>query len=469
MSLAWVDRMLGGTVGHPLLPAADAIVARFADGAARPQEVARLAAFTDALAREQPSAALEPELRALSHAGFLRGAMVAMATRLRAAPQPELALMLARELLDAIDAELGVALLQGVLSLPQTEATRWVRGGIHARTNLMLGEQLLEQGDADAALRHFEAVLALDIDHRRALRGWQLATQALARRGVPTPQTARGLSLLDGLEELEGQDAFGLARYELARPLGRGRHAVVYQAYDRHVGREVAIKRLLEVDARAGAGRVLHARFFDEARTLARVRSPHVVALLDAQPRHRLIALELCRGGNLRLALRRGLVGPADLPRVAGELRAALEAVHAAGAVHRDVKPANILVRTAFRGSQIALADFGVALAQSPAAAPGAGAGPSAGPTAAAAPAGTLRYLAPELRRGQVRASPASDRFSAGVVLLEMLLYPAALPDALDRIDDDLDATALIPDDAPSATRNMLSSLLAGDPDARTW
>ena len=52
---------------------------------------------------------------------------------------------------------------------------------------------------------------------------------------------------------------------------------------------------------------------------------------------------------------------------------------------------------------------------------------------------------------------------------LEMLLYPAALPDALDRIDDDLDATALIPDDAPSATRNMLSSLLAGDPDARTW
>ena len=148
------------------------------------------------------------------------------------------------------------------------------------------------------------------------------------------------------------------------RPLGRGRHAVVYQAFDRRVGREVAIKRLVadtRDDAARGEARVLGARFFAEARTLARVRSPHVVALLDVQPTHRFIALSLCRGGNLRVAMRRRLLGPDDLPRVGAELQAALRAVHAAGAVHRDIKPANILVREAREGSPIALADFGLA------------------------------------------------------------------------------------------------------------
>ncbi|MBX7081285.1 MAG: protein kinase [Nannocystaceae bacterium] len=468
MTVAWAQRMIGGAPGHPLATVADAVLARFADGAARPQEVARLGAFADALARGAAIAELEPELRALSHAGFLRGAMVAIATSLRADPRPELALVLARELLDAIDVELGLRMLHALLSLPQTDASRWTKGGLHTAANLLLGEQLLERGDPAAALRHFDAVLALDIDHRRALRGWQQATGALERRGVAVGRPGRGLALLDGLEELETQDAFGLARYELGRPLGRGRHAVVYQAFDRHVGREVAIKRLIEGDGRS-ASRLLHARFFDEARTLARVRSPYVVALLDAQPRHRLIALELCTGGNLRLALRRGLVGPADLPRVAAELRAALAAVHAAGAIHRDVKPANILVRTAFRGAQIALADFGVAAAAPTATAT---AGLPADPTVWAGPgaqAGTLRYLAPELRRGQAHATEASDRFSAGVVLLELLLHPAGLPAALDRIDDDLDATALIPPDAPAPTRALLGALLARDPDARRW
>lgn len=451
----WAARMLGEGEPHALAGVVDDILAAFADGAARPSEVTRLGAFAEALARRAPVAELEPELRALSHAGFLRGSMVAMAAALRSDPRAEVALMLARELLDAIDVELGLRLLHAILALPETEASRLQRGGIHSAANMLLAEQLLSRGDASGALRHFEAVLALDIDHRRALRGWQQATRALEQRGLAIGRAGRSLSLLDGLAELEVAEAFGLARYELGRPLGRGRHAVVYQAFDRHVGREVALKRLLDGDNKPGAARLLQTRFFDEARTLARVRSPHVVALLDVQPKHRLIALELCRGGNLRLALRRGLVGPADLPRIGAELRAALAAVHAAGAVHRDVKPANILVRTAFRGAPVALADFGVALAP--------------GPEQAATHAGTLRYLAPELRRGAARATAASDLFSAGVVLLELLIYPTPLPDAFDRIDDDLDADRYVPDDAPSPWRGTLTALLARDPDARRW
>ncbi len=452
----WAAKMLGGEVGHPLMPIVDEVTAQFADGAARPHEVARLGAFADALARHAAVADLDPELRALSHAGFLRGAMVVLATSLREHPRAEVGVLLARELLDAIAPDLGVRLLHATLALPEVDTTRMLRGGLFAQCNLLLGEQLRDRGDATGALRHFEAVLAHDIDHGRALRGWQQATDTLERRGVLTARAGRGLSLLDGLDELESQQAFGLARYELARPLGRGRHAVVYQAYDRHVGREVAIKRLLDVEAHAtGGGRVLQAKFFDEARTLARVRSPFVVALLDVQPRYRLIALELCRGGSLRLGMRRGLVGPADLLRIASQLRHALDAVHAAGAVHRDVKPANILLRTAFRGAPVALADFGVAL--------DVGLGRS-GPQA-----GTLRYLAPELRGGAARATAASDRFGAGVVLLELLLYPTALPDAFDRLDDDLDVTQHVPPDAPTAMRELLRALLARDPDARRW
>jgi hypothetical protein len=455
MIATWAARMIEGDVAHPLVPVVDAVLAAFADGAARPHEVARLGAFADALARSAAVTELDPELRALSHAGFLRGAMVVLATSLREAPRADVAVLLARELLDAIDVDLGVRLLHATLALPEVDGTRMTRGGIFAQANLLLGEQLRDRGDAAGALRHFEAVLAHDIDHARALRGWQQATATLERRGLLGTRPGRGLSLLDGLDELESAQAFGLARYELSRPLGRGRHAVVYQAYDRHVGRDVAIKRLLDSDGTRTASRVMQARFFDEARTLARVRSPYVVALLDVQPRHRLIALELCKGGSLRLGMRRGLVDAADLPRIAAQLRRALDAVHAAGAVHRDVKPANILLRTAFRGAPVALADFGVAQGLGPA-----GVGPQAG---------TLRYLAPELRGGASRATAASDRFGAGVVLLELLLYPTPLPDAFDRIDDDLDVTSHVPDDAPASVRDLLRSLLARDPDARRW
>ncbi|HET6582116.1 MAG TPA: serine/threonine-protein kinase [Nannocystaceae bacterium] len=459
----WSLELHGAIELDPLAVVADEVLARFADGAARPHEVGRLGAFADALARGEPGPALEPELRALSHAGFLRGAMVTMAVALRKSPRSDIALMLARELLDAIDPELGVRLLHALLAQPSGSggagelAQRFQRGSVQASADLLLGEHLLEHGDPSAALRHFEAVLAGDIDHHRALRGWQQATRALERRGAVPQQSGRGLTLLDGLAEIELAQAFGLRRYELGRPLGRGRHAVVYQAYDRRVGRDVALKRLLDADPRSPgpSTRVLQARFFDEARTLAQVRSPYVVALLDVQPRHRLIALELCKGGNLRLAMRRGLVGPGDVPRIFHELRAALDAVHAAGAVHRDVKPANILVRTPFRGSSVALADFGLA------------AGP--GPKSAGANAGTLRYLAPELRRGSAAATASSDRFSAAVVLLELALLPAPLPDIFDRLDDDLDAEHAVPDDLPAPWGSKLRALLSRDPDARTW
>jgi hypothetical protein len=501
---------MAGDVGDlPLQAVAADVIVRFADGASTPGEVPRLAAFADALRRGAPVGALGPELRALSYHGYLRGAMVVMASQLQLHPEPELALALARELMDALDPDLGVRLCRGVLALPDVERWRHQPASTWVTANRMLAESLLEQDDAQGALRHFEAMLAVDVDDARALRGWSAATRALEKRGIVVEHRTRGLALLEGLDELELAQGFGDDRYELQRPLGRGRHAVVYQAFDRHVGREVAIKRLLDLHGRSAAHgradlvapRVLQARFFAEARTLATVRSPYVVALLDARPRRRFIALELCRGGNLRLAARKALVGPKDLDRIGRQLDAALLAVHAVGAVHRDVKPANILVRHAATitppggsgitppggsgitppggsgitppggsgitppggsgitppggsgSSTIALADFGLAVADAPHSSVGR--------------AGTLRYLAPELRTGAGGPTPASDRWSAAVVLLELALTPTPLPDAFDRIDGDFDARAFVPEDLPEPWGERLRARLHPDPQER--
>jgi serine/threonine protein kinase len=356
--------------------------------------------------------------------------------------------------MDALDPDLGVRLCRGVLALPDVDRYRHQPASTWVTANRMLAESLLEQGDAQGALRHFEAMLSVDVDDARALRGWSSATRALEKRGIVVEHRTRGLALLEGLDELELAQGFGDDRYELQRPLGRGRHAVVYQAFDRHVGREVAIKRLLDLHAGTIAPRVLEARFFAEAHTLSTVRSPYVVALLDARPKRRFIALELCRGGNLRLATRKALLGPQDLDRIGRQLDAALRAVHAVGAVHRVVKPANILVRHAREGSTIALADFGLAVADAPHSSVGR--------------AGTLRYLAPELRTGAGKPTPASDRWSAAVVLLELAITPTPLPDAFDRIDGEFDARTFVPEDLPEPWGERLRARLDPDPEGRT-
>jgi len=458
VTVDWALEMAGDTGDVPLWGVAEEVVQRFGEGATRPDELPELAALVHDLTTGTPIDVIESELRALSHAGYLRGALVAMASSLRERPRSDVAMAIARELMDALALELGVRLCRAALALPEVDQARWTPGGAFTTGNLLLGESLLEAGDAAGALRHFEAVLSVDVDHPRARSGFSEAALALERQGIAPEHRSRGLALLDGLEDLELSEALGGDRYELSRPLGRGRHAVVYEAYDRHVGRSVAIKRLLEPDANRGAVpvRVLERRFFSEARTLARVRSPYVVGLLDAQPRRRFIAMDLCRGGNLRLALRRGLVDRADLSRLGHQLGAALKAVHAAGMVHRDVKPANILVRRRGRGSPVALADFGLAV----------GTGPErAGPNA-----GTLRYLAPELRAGSgARATEASDRFSAGVVLLELASAPSPLPPLFDRLDDSLDARDLVPEDLPPPWPERLRRLLSPDPEQRTW
>ncbi|MEE9384966.1 MAG: serine/threonine-protein kinase [Nannocystaceae bacterium] len=434
-----------------------AIVQAFEVGATRPDELPALAELARLVGSGASLEAIRPRFQRLSFDGYLRGALTTVAQSMLAAPRGELALLLARQLIDAIDPDRGLALARAALTLPEVVRHHREISSAYVQINLLVAETMLGRGRVPEARRHFEAILAVDVDHPRGLRGWSECVQKLEERGVETRHRSRGLALLDGLDEVELERNLAGDRYELGRPLGRGRHAVVYEAYDRHVGRQVALKRLLGARPNTDrtTARAIEARFFAEAKTLSRVRSPYVVALLDAQPRHHFIALELCRGGNLRLALRRGQVDAADVPRIAEQLKRALASVHAISAVHRDIKPANILVRDTHADAPIALADFGLALREGPS--PGVGA------------AGTLRYLAPELRRG-AEANAATDRFAAGIVLLEIALAPKPLPSLFDLLDISDQAPSFVPtDNLPDPWPATLCALLSTEPEARQW
>jgi serine/threonine-protein kinase len=166
---------------------------------------------------------------------------------------------------------------------------------------------------------------------------------------------------------------------------------------------------------------------------MASLRHPNVVAVLDMDEASRRIVMELAAGGTLRDVLRER--GPRTLRRAMerhGQVLNALAAAHRRGIVHCDLKPGNLMFRrdADLPGVEIMLGDFGVAhLPDVTGQASAAGLAEPSGPVPTALPAmntskraqaiGTLAYMAPEQRRGEV--SPASDIYASAVVLFEML------------------------------------------------
>lgn len=204
-------------------------------------------------------------------------------------------------------------------------------------------------------------------------------------------------------------------RYELGRQLGRGGMATVYEARDKLLDRAVAVK-LLRVDGDATARR----RFAAEARAAASLTHPHAVAVYDVSTSEErpYIVMELVRGTTLEHVIDgQGRLSTAQVVAVGSQVLAALHAAHRRGLVHRDVKPANILLPDGVVPSRpdelpgVKLADFGIAKATHEA---------TVGLTMAGQVIGTPRYLSPEQVRGQ-RATPQSDLYATAVVLYEML------------------------------------------------
>jgi serine/threonine-protein kinase len=198
-----------------------------------------------------------------------------------------------------------------------------------------------------------------------------------------------------------------LGDYEVLRPIARGGMGVVFEVEHRGTGARYAAKVVKEAgDARA------RERFKREAELLARVdRHPGIVKIHsfgEAQDGNLYMILDLVQGESLdKMLARAGTVEPRAAAALARAVALALGAAHTQGIVHRDVKPANILVEAA--SGEPRLADFGIAAARD-----------LDRLTRTGAFVGTVAYVAPEQARGAA-GSPASDVWSLGAVLFELL------------------------------------------------
>jgi len=196
-------------------------------------------------------------------------------------------------------------------------------------------------------------------------------------------------------------------RYERPERIARGGMGEIYRAEDADLARTVAVKVLSE---RFADNEAIRGRFTREGLAAARLsKAPHTVTIFDVGEHEGrpYIVMEYLAGGSLADRLTRE--GAQPLGRALEWLRqaaAALDAAHASGIVHRDVKPANLLLDD---DDGVKVADFGVASAAH-----------LASFTEAGTVVGTAGYLAPEQARGET-ATPASDRYALAVVAFELL------------------------------------------------
>lgn len=251
-------------------------------------------------------------------------------------------------------------------------------------------------------------------------------------------------------------------RFELVERLGGGGMGLVWRAHDLALHRDVAVKEVRPPDPDLAeydpeGARTLRERVLREARALARVHHPNVVTIhhiVDGGERtYPWIVMELVEGGSLQDRLQRGPMSPAEAARLGREVLAALRAAHAVGIEHRDVKPANVLLRPDGRP---VLTDFGIAAVRE-----------SAQLTATGAVIGSPDFMAPE-RVGGKEGGPAADLWS-----LAMMLYVAVEGShPLRRASTLATLAAVLGEDVPAPRRAgpltaVLGALLVRDPRAR--
>jgi eukaryotic-like serine/threonine-protein kinase len=232
----------------------------------------------------------------------------------------------------------------------------------------------------------------------------------------------------------------------------------VYRATDSVLGRVVAVKVLAERHAR---NEDIRARFKREALAAAQLSGQRNVVTVfdvgehDGRP---FIVMEYLEGGSVHERLRGGPVHPPRALSWLGEAAGALDAAHARGIVHRDVKPANLLLDG---GDSVHVSDFGIASA--------------AGLDTLTLPGtvlGTAGYLSPEQARGEP-ATPASDRYALGVVAFELLTgrrpFAAETPvtEAFAHLNAEVPSAEQIEPTLPAGVDEVLQRALAKDPGDR--
>ncbi|MER7613213.1 serine/threonine-protein kinase [Nonomuraea wenchangensis] len=197
-------------------------------------------------------------------------------------------------------------------------------------------------------------------------------------------------------------------RYRLLKAIGKGGMGKVWQAHDEVLGRDVAVKEVLPPPDLTGPEReVFSRRTFREARAAGRVAHPGVATVYDVleEDGHPWIVMQLVRSRTLGEAIREdGPLSPHDVAKIGVQLLQALRAAHAAGVLHRDVKPDNVLLA---EDDRAVLTDFGIATTED-----------DSTVTRTGVLIGTPAFIAPERAAGG-RASPASDLWSLGVTLYQ--------------------------------------------------
>jgi serine/threonine-protein kinase len=260
-------------------------------------------------------------------------------------------------------------------------------------------------------------------------------------------------------------------RYRIMGLLARGGMATVYQARDERLDRAVAVK-IIHPD-HAQDGEFLQ-RLADEAKTVAKLGHPNVVAVYD-QGSHDgapYVVMEYVRGRTLRQVLDdRRRLDPAESLAILEQMLAALAVAHRAGLVHRDVKPENVLVAPPPNGSGdlvdavVKVADFGLAHAVD--------VGPRGGDAATGGQLlATAEYVAPELV-SEGHADPRADVYSSGIVLFEMLTgrvpFDGARPAdvAWQHVDQDVPAPSRLVPGLPQLVDDVVARSTRRDPAAR--
>ncbi|MGI5195422.1 serine/threonine-protein kinase [Streptomyces sp. CA-288835] len=246
-------------------------------------------------------------------------------------------------------------------------------------------------------------------------------------------------------------------RYRLLGKLGHGGMGTVWRAKDETVDREVAVKEPRVPDhlperERANA----FERMRREARAAARLDHPavvnvHDVAVVDGQP---WIVMELVHGRSLGAALQEGTLGVREAAKIGLDVLGALEAAHAAGILHRDVKPDNVLLGPHGR---VVLTDFGIAQIEG-----------ETNLTDTGGFVGSPEFIAPERVLGQ-RPGPASDLWSLGVVLYAATegVSPFRRNNTPATLQSVLNATPAAPNAAKGPLADAINTLLNKDPARR--
>jgi eukaryotic-like serine/threonine-protein kinase len=248
-------------------------------------------------------------------------------------------------------------------------------------------------------------------------------------------------------------------RYRNPERIARGGMGEIFRAEDADLARIVAIKVLAD---RYANDEAIRARFTREALAAARLsNAPSTVTIFDVGEHddHPYIVMEYLPGGSLADRLVRD--GAQPIGRSLdwlGQAAAALDAAHASGIVHRDVKPANLLLDS---DNRVKVADFGVASAV------GLGSLTEAGTVV-----GTAGYLAPEQARGE-KATPASDRYALAVVAFELLTgtrpfeRESSTAEALAHVSAPIPPASLLNPELPPQVDDALARGLAKEPEHR--